>query len=249
MPSSPGSDYKTQASAKFLQPAICHGPFSAGTLLFAPDQQCTCRTPWHPSLYPDPHVVYSDPHSFFFFFSLIFPCDLSGINLMVRDAARGHEHACNRANTLPCAGDQARPLPVFREDARTVKKSRAGSVLRETLHNWFQSEEGQQWRTLRAELHASDDGIEAGSAMCVQKRRAHTALHSHSLLTAPTCCMPRSSCHAIHAIAFMGSLDLTRGDGLQLASPVWSATGAVWMLGRWCFAPSALVRKVDNIHI
>ncbi len=33
-------------------------------------------------------------------------------------------------------------------------------MLREALHNWFQTEEGQQWKKQRAELHASDDGID-----------------------------------------------------------------------------------------
>lgn len=43
-------------------------------------------------------------------------------------------------------------LPMFREDARTARRSRAGSVLRENLRAWLVSEDGASWKAQRAAL-------------------------------------------------------------------------------------------------
>ena len=40
-------------------------------------------------------------------------------------------------------------LPLFYEDPRTAKKSRAGSVIRDTVNRWLESEEGKSWMTTR----------------------------------------------------------------------------------------------------
>lgn len=47
-------------------------------------------------------------------------------------------------------------LPMFREDARTTRKSRAGSVLRSCLEQWLQSPAAEDWRKQRAQLWQVD---------------------------------------------------------------------------------------------
>jgi hypothetical protein len=45
-----------------------------------------------------------------------------------------------------------RQLPLFREDARTLARSRAGSVVREHLRYFLESEDGRAWAASRAAL-------------------------------------------------------------------------------------------------
>lgn len=45
-----------------------------------------------------------------------------------------------------------RALPLFREDARTLSHSRAGSVIRQRLADFFAGAQGQAWRDARAVL-------------------------------------------------------------------------------------------------
>ena len=49
-------------------------------------------------------------------------------------------------------GGALAPLPVFREDARTVAKRRAGSTVRDSVAAWLQSKEAEEWRRDRQAL-------------------------------------------------------------------------------------------------
>ena len=47
-------------------------------------------------------------------------------------------------------------LPMFVEDARTLAKDRAGSVLRQRMHDFLSSDLGREWRAERAALRHAD---------------------------------------------------------------------------------------------
>ena len=101
--------------------------------------------------------------------------DAEGQLLDVKDSmmSRSEEKAVHKPMWLDSVSSQAlqvtmyrkkdlgwhvNPLPVFAEDKRTLAKFRAPSSVREKLHQWLGSKEGQDWQAERQALNSNAEG-------------------------------------------------------------------------------------------
>ena len=107
--------------------------------------------------------------------------DVEGQLLDVRDSmmSRSEEKAVHKPMRLDSVSSQALqntmsrrkdmawhvgPLPVFTEDKRTLAKFRAPSSVREKLHQWLGSKEGQAWQAERQALNSNAAAAEGAPA-------------------------------------------------------------------------------------
>ena len=67
------------------------------------------------------------------------------------------EEALAKARRVGGAGDFA-PLPLFHENAPTLRRDRATSVLREAQQDWWQGPEAAEWREKRVAIFGTGEG-------------------------------------------------------------------------------------------
>ena len=103
----------------------------------------------------------ADPHPFI----VGLPSTVPGLTCSRRMRKKASEPvqlnaSLRRAVQIATRDNRVLPLPMFKEDARTARKERAGSSLRDALLKWMNSEEGADWKRERQQMYDGAGGME-----------------------------------------------------------------------------------------